>query len=139
MNRVNNSDLAVRKGWCGFDGCKDCYYFVSRLCRGCSFKMCLIARCQKGFQYTGITSPRAYYLWSFNIKGPEHYEFHPPTKYLDEEGKRAYLRGFFSGDGNVTFAGASHSISISSTCREGLEELKEMLIELGFHSGETGI
>ncbi len=70
----------------------------------------------------------AYDLWSFDIKGPEHYEFHPPTKYLDEEDKRAYLRGFFSGDGNVTFTGVSHSISISSTCREGLEELKEMLI-----------
>ncbi|MBO3842508.1 MAG: hypothetical protein FGF48_08880 [Candidatus Brockarchaeota archaeon] len=57
MNRVNNSDPAVRKGWCGFDGCKACYYFVSRLCPGCSFKMCLVAQCQRGFQYTGITSP----------------------------------------------------------------------------------
>lgn len=50
----------MRKGWCGFDGCKDCYYFTSKLCRGCSFKMCLVAQCQRGFQYTGITSPRAF-------------------------------------------------------------------------------
>ncbi|MGB9718172.1 MAG: hypothetical protein ACP5PQ_01230 [Thermoproteota archaeon] len=50
----------LRRGWCGFDGCRDCYYFVSRLCRGCSFKMCLVAQCQRGFQYTGITSPRAF-------------------------------------------------------------------------------
>jgi len=60
LNKVDNSDLAVRKGWCGFDGCKDCYYFVSRLCRGCSFKTCLVAQCQRGFQYTGITAPRSF-------------------------------------------------------------------------------
>jgi len=57
---VINSDPAVRKGWCGFDGCKDCYYFVSRLCRGCSFKMCLVAQCQRGFHHMGITSPRSF-------------------------------------------------------------------------------
>ncbi|MEM3390280.1 MAG: hypothetical protein QW491_12875 [Thermoproteota archaeon] len=50
----------MRKGWCSFDGCKDCYYFASRLCRGCSFKMCLVAQCQRGSQYTGITSPRSF-------------------------------------------------------------------------------
>jgi len=50
----------LRRGWCGYEGCKDCYYFVSRLCHGCSFKTCLIAQCQKGFHYTGITFPRSF-------------------------------------------------------------------------------
>jgi len=77
----------------------------------------------------------AYDLWNFNIKGPGHYEFHPPIKYLNEEGMKAYLRGFFSGDGEVTFTEEGHHISISSSCRECLEELREMLIELGFNPG----
>ncbi|MEM2088230.1 MAG: LAGLIDADG family homing endonuclease [Thermoproteota archaeon] len=81
----------------------------------------------------------AYDLWGFDIKGPEHYEFHPPTKYLDEGGKRAYLRGFFSGDGSVTLTPSKHDICIHSSCREGLEELREMLIDLGFHPGEIGV
>jgi hypothetical protein len=78
----------------------------------------------------------AYDLWGFDIKGPEHYEFHPPTKYLDEEGMKAYLKGFFSGDGEVTFTEEGHHISISSSCRECLEELRGMFIKLGFHPGE---
>ncbi|MEM3648980.1 MAG: LAGLIDADG family homing endonuclease [Thermoproteota archaeon] len=60
-------------------------------------------------------------------------------KYLDEEGKRAYLKGFFSGDGEVTLTETGHhSISISSSCEEGLRELRGMLIELGFHPGNIG-
>lgn len=35
----------------------------------------------------------AYDLEDLCIKGPKPYEFHPPIKYLDDEGKRAYLRG----------------------------------------------
>ncbi|MGQ9597039.1 MAG: hypothetical protein ACUVUS_06590 [Thermoproteota archaeon] len=29
-------------------------------CHGCSSKACLIARCQRGFQYTRITSPKSF-------------------------------------------------------------------------------
>jgi hypothetical protein len=79
----------------------------------------------------------AYDLWSLNIKGPEPYEFHPPTKYLDDEGKRAYLRGFFSGDGNVSMTkGGKRKIRIYSKYKEGLSELRELFIDLGFHPGE---
>jgi len=79
----------------------------------------------------------AYDLWSLNIKGPEPYEFHPPTKYLDDEGKRAYLRGFFSGDGNVSMTRrGGHQIRIYSSYKEGLEELEEMFEDLGFHPSE---
>lgn len=34
-------------------------------------------------------------LADLNIKGPKPYEFHMPIRHLDEEGKKAYLRGFF--------------------------------------------
>ena len=79
----------------------------------------------------------AYDLWSLDIKGPEPYEFHPPTKYLDDEGKRAYLRGFFSGDGNVSMTRkGEHRIRIYSSYKEGLEELKEMFEDLGFRPSE---
>jgi len=79
----------------------------------------------------------AYDLWSLNIKGPEPYEFHPPTKYLDDEGKRAYLRGFFSGDGNVSMTRrGGHHIRIYSSYKEGLEELRKMFEDLGFHPSE---
>lgn len=81
----------------------------------------------------------AYDLWSFNIKGPEHYEFHPPTEYFDEEGKRAYLRDLFSGDGSITLTPTQRNICIHSSCREGLEELRGMLMDLGFHPGEIGM
>ncbi|MGC9202377.1 MAG: LAGLIDADG family homing endonuclease [Thermoproteota archaeon] len=72
-------------------------------------------------------------LWLLGIKGPEPYEFHPPTRYLDEEGKRAYLRGFFSGDGNVSVGKKGHCIRIYSKCKEGLSELRKLFIDLGFH------
>lgn len=49
----------------------------------------------------------AYDLWNLNVKGPEPYEFHPPLRHLDEEGKRAYLRGFFSRDGNISLSRAT--------------------------------
>jgi DNA-binding transcriptional regulator WhiA len=75
----------------------------------------------------------AYDLWNLEIKGPEPYEFHPPTRYLDEEGKRAYLRGFFSGDGNVSMGKKGHCIRIYSKCKEGLSELRKLFIDLGFH------
>jgi hypothetical protein len=73
-------------------------------------------------------------LWLLGIKGPEPYEFHPPTRYLDEEGKRAYLRGFFSGDGNVSVGKENdHNIRIYSTCEEGLKELRNLFVDLGFN------
>lgn len=74
-----------------------------------------------------------YDLWDLGIKGPGHYEFHPPLKHLDEEGKRAYVRGFFSGDGTLSVYGKKSVIRMSSTCKDGLVELREMLISLGFH------
>jgi len=75
----------------------------------------------------------AYDLEALRIKGPRPFEFHPPLDLLDNDGKRAYLRGFFSGDGNISKHGDYYYFRIYSTCKEGLEELREMLIELGFH------
>lgn len=84
-----------------------------------------------------IFSKRVFYdLQDFGIKGPEHYEFHPPLKYLDKEGRRAYLRGFFSGDGTVGMSKSRYTIRIDSTCKKGLEELREILISVGFHPHE---
>ncbi|MBO3842234.1 MAG: LAGLIDADG family homing endonuclease [Candidatus Brockarchaeota archaeon] len=38
---------------------------------------------------------------------------------LDDEGKRAYLRGFFSGDGNVSMTKEGwHEIRIYSKCKD---------------------
>ncbi len=92
---------------------------------------------EKEHYYVAIYSKRvAYDLWDLGIKGPGPYEFHPPTRYLDDEGKRAYLRGFFSGDGNVSMWEKGHHIRIYSKCKEGLEELKRMLIDLDFHPSE---
>jgi len=53
---VNN--VLPRKGYCGFN-CECCPYYL-KLCRGCVSKACLIAQCQRGIQYTGITSPRPF-------------------------------------------------------------------------------
>jgi len=52
---------------------------------------------------SGIFQRDIYYdLEQYDIK-PAPYEFHVPFKYLDEEGLRAYVRGFFSGDGTVGY------------------------------------
>ncbi|MBO3832082.1 MAG: LAGLIDADG family homing endonuclease [Candidatus Brockarchaeota archaeon] len=75
-------------------------------------------------------------LWDLGIKGPGHYEFHPPLEHLDEESKRAYVRGFFSGDGMASVSGNQGRIRIDSVCKEGLEELRKILISLGFHPYE---
>ncbi|MBO3832266.1 MAG: hypothetical protein FGF51_02620 [Candidatus Brockarchaeota archaeon] len=85
----------------------------------------------------GIYRKEVFYdLWDLGIKGPGHYEFHPPLKKLDEEGKRAYVRGFFSGDGTLAVYGRKSVIRMSSTCKDGLVELREILISLGFHPHE---
>ncbi|MEM3659876.1 MAG: LAGLIDADG family homing endonuclease [Thermoproteota archaeon] len=94
---------------------------------------------EKAYHKPRIYSKKiAYDLADLGIKGPEDFEFHPPVDHLDEEGKRAYLRGFFSGDGNIsmTEGGRAHSIRIYSTYKEGLEEVRQMFIDLGFHPHE---
>ncbi|MBO3753333.1 MAG: hypothetical protein FGF53_00390 [Candidatus Brockarchaeota archaeon] len=93
---------------------------------------------EKAYHKPRIYSKKiAYDLANLGIKGPEDFEFHPPVAHLDEEGKRAYLRGFFSGDGNISMTGErAHSIRIYSTYKEGLEEVRQMFIDLGFHPHE---
>ncbi|MGC8578325.1 MAG: LAGLIDADG family homing endonuclease [Thermoproteota archaeon] len=79
-------------------------------------------------------------LKSLEFKGPDPYEFHVPLKYLDDEGKRAFLKGFFSGDGSVSLSeGGRHAIYFYSECKEGLEELRKVLIDLGFHPSKICI
>ncbi|MEM2089053.1 MAG: LAGLIDADG family homing endonuclease [Thermoproteota archaeon] len=75
-------------------------------------------------------------LWNLGIKGPRRYEFHPPLKHLDEEGMKAFLRGFFSGDGSVSVTEKGRYIRISSSCEECLREVREIFISLGFHPYE---
>lgn len=91
-------------------------------------------------EYHAVTYRRAVYydLENLGIKGPEPYEFHPPIEHLDDEGKKAYLRGFFTGDGCVHIGKDEkrHEIRISSSYKEGLEEIRDMLEDLGFHVGE---
>ncbi|MBO3841494.1 MAG: hypothetical protein FGF48_03650 [Candidatus Brockarchaeota archaeon] len=77
-------------------------------------------------------------LWDLGIKGPGHYEFHPPLEHLDEEGKRAYVRGFFSGDGMASVSGNQGRIRIDPVCKEGLfyvafneESTKIRFVEIG--------
>jgi hypothetical protein len=57
-------------------------------------------------------------LWNLGIKGPRRYEFHPPLKHLDKEGMKAFLRGFYSGDGSVSVTEKGRYIRISSSCEE---------------------
>jgi len=65
------------------------------------------------------------------------FKFHVPIEHLDEEGLRAYLRGFFSGDGNVSRQGAGRiAIRIYSSCGECLGEVRQAFIDLGFHPHE---
>ncbi len=81
----------------------------------------------------------AYDLEDLGIKGPEPFEFHPPSDHLDDEGKRAYLKGFFSGDGNISKSWGEYWFRVYSTCREGLDELREMFIDLGFHPSDIHV
>jgi hypothetical protein len=76
-----------------------------------------------------------YDLNDFGIKtGP--FEFHVPREHLDDAGKRAYLTGFFSGDGTISRCGNQFEIRIYSKHKEGLEEMKQVLEDLGFHPNE---
>lgn len=59
---------------------------------------------------------------------------------MDDAGKRAYLTGFFSGDGNISVCRqegrTSYMIRIYSSDREGLEGIREAFEDLGFHPNE---
>jgi len=78
-----------------------------------------------------------YDLYNLGAKtGP--YEFHVPREHLDKEGLRAYLRGFFSGDGNLRERDHGITIRLDSTSEKGLEELRQAFIDLGFHPCEIG-
>jgi hypothetical protein len=76
-----------------------------------------------------------YDLTDLNIKGGP-YEFHVPRDHLNNDGKKAFVKGFFSGDGNVSIAGDKITIRFYSSYKEGLEELRLVLIDLGFHPHE---
>jgi intein/homing endonuclease len=57
-----------------------------------------------------------------------------PRGHLDDEGKRAFLRGFFSGDGCVSEPEKGGvKIWFYSKSKSGLEELHQTLKDLGFH------
>jgi hypothetical protein len=74
-------------------------------------------------------------LLDLGIK-PGAFKFRVPLKHLDEGGLRAYLRGFFSGDGYITKDGELFRIGLQSTCKEGLEELQKAFELLKFHPHE---
>lgn len=62
------------------------------------------------------------------------YEFRVPREHLNDEGKRAYLKGFFSGDGCVSMDHKGElQIRIYSKCKEGLEGLRQIFMDLNFH------
>ncbi|MBO3832277.1 MAG: LAGLIDADG family homing endonuclease [Candidatus Brockarchaeota archaeon] len=65
------------------------------------------------------------------------YEFKVPQEHLDHEGKRAYLKGFFSGDGSACIVrGKRFQVRFYSRCKEGLNGLRQILMDLGFHPCE---
>ncbi|MBO3798057.1 MAG: LAGLIDADG family homing endonuclease [Thermoproteota archaeon] len=66
------------------------------------------------------------------------YEFRVPREHLDYDGKKAYLKGFFSGDGSACIVRRKRlQIRFYSKCKEGLEGLRQILMDLGFHPYET--
>ncbi|MEM2687146.1 MAG: LAGLIDADG family homing endonuclease [Thermoproteota archaeon] len=107
--------------------------------------------CKKPHRYRHETPLTSYYseeiedksiyfdLWSLGIKGSAPYEFHVPKEHLDLKGARAYLRGFFTGDGSVAMKydriqnRTRFTIRFDSKYRDGLEELRVLLEDLGFH------
>jgi hypothetical protein len=94
---------------------------------------------RNGLITAAIYSKGVFYdLSDFDIKTGA-YEFSVPREHLDEEGKRAFLKGFFSGDGSasMTYKGEL-LIRFYSKCREGLEELRQILMDLDFHPYEIG-
>ncbi len=92
----------------------------------------------KGELIAGIANKEAYYdLKEIGAKtGP--YRYHVPLEHLDKEGLRAYLRGFFSGDGSVAKHGKyAIKLRISSKYKDCLEEVREALVRLGFNPSEV--
>jgi len=92
-------------------------------------------RKRNGLITTTIYSKGVFYdLSDLGLKtGP--YKFHVPREHLDEDGKRMFLRGFFSGDGSISVTGGGY-IRFYSKYREGLEELRQIAIDVGFHPHE---
>ncbi|MEM2088668.1 MAG: LAGLIDADG family homing endonuclease, partial [Thermoproteota archaeon] len=92
-------------------------------------------RKRNGLITAAIYSKGVFYdLSDLGLKtGP--YKFHVPRGHLDAEGKRMFLRGFFSGDGSVSISGCDY-IRFYSKCKEGLEELRQILMDIGFHPHE---
>jgi len=87
-----------------------------------------------------ISSKGVFYdLSDIDIKtGPD--EFRVPREHLDHAGKQAYLTGFFSGDGNVSVCRrggrVGYMVRVYSSCREGLEGVRDLFLDLGFHPHE---
>jgi len=71
-------------------------------------------------------------LWDLNTK-PGAFIYRVPLKHLDREGLKAYLRGFFTGDGNISKDADRFKIRIHSSCKEGLEELRRAFELLKFY------
>ncbi|MEM3660057.1 MAG: LAGLIDADG family homing endonuclease [Thermoproteota archaeon] len=92
----------------------------------------------KGEFIAVIKNKEAYYdLREIGAKtGP--YRYHVPLEHLDEEGIKAYLRGFFSGDGSVARHGKySIKLRISSKYGDCLEEVRGALVKIGFQPSEV--
>lgn len=92
----------------------------------------------KGEFIAGIKNKEAYYdLREIGVKtGP--YRYHVPIEHLDEKGSKAYLKGFFSGDGSVIQHG-KYAIKLRITSKYGdcLEEIREAMLKVGFQPSEV--
>jgi len=91
---------------------------------------------KEGMRKGYISSKEVFYdLNDLGVKtGPD--EFHIPREHLDSTGKRAYLAGFFSGDGNISKSTNGFEIRVYSEHKEGLEEVRQTFLDLGFHPSE---
>ncbi|MGQ9597510.1 MAG: LAGLIDADG family homing endonuclease [Thermoproteota archaeon] len=94
-------------------------------------------RKRNGLITAAIYSKGIYYdLSDYDVK-IRAYEFRVPREHLDYEGKRAYLKGFFSRDGKASLTREGRlTIRFYSKCKDGLEGLRQILIDLDFHPYE---
>lgn len=94
-------------------------------------------RKRNGLITAAICSKEIYYdLSNYDVK-IRAYEFRVPREHLDYEGKKAYLKGFFSGDGKASLTREGRlTIRFYSKCKEGLEGLRQLLVDLDFHPHE---
>lgn len=92
---------------------------------------------RNGLITAAIYSKGVYYdLSDYDVKTGA-YEFRVPREHLDYEGEKAYLKGFFSGDGKASLTREGRlTIRFYSKCREGLEGLRQLLIDLDFYPYE---